>query len=118
MALAAAQHAMLLRRALAPALARSLRTPALARAYRATPRAAAGYFKHFPTAANPANTDEFEFTPESEEKIKFTLSKFPDTLQGKQSGIMPMLSSPRGGEPLVSPVVPLHSPGAGFELYR
>ena len=31
---------------------------------------------------------------------------------------MPMLSSPRGGEPLVSPVVPLHSPGAGFELYR
>ena len=70
---------MLLRRAIAPALARSLRTPALprsgasaiaSRAYRATPRAAAGYFKHFPTAANPADTDEFEFTPESEEKIK------------------------------------------------
>ena len=98
--LRAAQLAMLLRRAIAPALARSLRTPALprsgasaiaSRAYRATPRAAAGYFKHFPPAANPSDTDEFEFTPESEEKIKFTLSKFPDTLQGKQSGIMPML---------------------------
>ncbi len=98
--LAAATAAMLLRRAIAPALARSLRTPALprsgasaiaSRAYRATPRAAAGYFKHFPTAANPSDTDEFEFTPESEEKIKFALSKFPDTLQGKQSGIMPML---------------------------
>ena len=33
----------------------------------------------------------FDFDEESEREIAFTLSKYPDTLQGKQSAIMPML---------------------------
>lgn len=33
----------------------------------------------------------FEFDEESEKEIAFTLAKFPDTLQGKKSGIMPLL---------------------------
>merc|ERR1719329_1476486 len=50
----------------------------------------AGTFKHQDTEINSADTP-FEFSEESEEKIAFTLSKYPDTLQGKQSAIMPML---------------------------
>ena len=74
----------------------------------------AGPFKHQDTEINSADTP-FEFSEESEEKIAFTLSKcalphtkagatapaptppggacgrYPDTLQGKQSAIMPML---------------------------
>jgi len=65
-----------------------LATPA--RALHATPARLAGVFKHQDTELNSADTP-FEFTKESEEKIQFTLSKYPDTLQGKQSAIMPML---------------------------
>ena len=74
----------------------------------------AGPFKHQDTEINSADTP-FEFSEESEEKIAFALSKcalptrkrappprlprlpagacgrYPDTLQGKQSAIMPML---------------------------
>mmetsp|Transcript_28202 Transcript_28202/g.61738 ORF Transcript_28202/g.61738 Transcript_28202/m.61738 type:complete len:286 (+) Transcript_28202:161-1018(+) len=56
----------------------------------ATPAAAAGPFKHYETAENSTDST-FEFDEESEKEIAFTLSKYPDTLQGKQSGIMPLL---------------------------
>jgi len=51
---------------------------------------AAGTFKHHDTEINAADTP-FEFDDESEKEIAFTLAKYPDTLQGKQSAIMPML---------------------------
>ena len=50
----------------------------------------AGTFKHHDTEANSAETP-FEFDAEAEKEIAFTLAKYPDTLQGKQSAIMPML---------------------------
>lgn len=51
---------------------------------------AEGTFQHVKDPDNSANTP-FEFDEESEKEIAFTLSKYPDTLQGKQSAIMPML---------------------------
>merc|ERR1719502_2127088 len=69
----------------APALAR--RTPALAAA---PARGLAGVFKHHERPENSVAGD-FEFDAESEKEIAFTLSKYPDTLQGKQSAIMPLL---------------------------
>jgi len=50
----------------------------------------AGVFKHHERPENSVDGD-FEFDAESEKEIAFTLSKYPDTLQGKQSAIMPML---------------------------
>jgi len=50
----------------------------------------AGSFKHHEMVGN-TEADEFEFDAESEKEIAFTLSKYPDTLQGRQSGIMPLL---------------------------
>ena len=50
----------------------------------------AGTFKHHHTSDNSTES-KFEFDEESEKEIAFTLSKYPDTLQGKQSAIMPML---------------------------
>ena len=50
----------------------------------------AGTFKHHNTSDNSTES-KFEFDEESEKEIAFTLSKYPDTLQGKQSAIMPML---------------------------
>ena len=75
-----------------PALAR----PALARlapracALHATPLRQEGLFKHHYAADNMPDTP-FEFDAESEKEIAFTLSKYPDTLQGRKSGIMPLL---------------------------
>lgn len=60
------------------------------RSLHATPARLGGPFLHQDTDINSADTP-FEFTPESEEKIAFTLSKYPDTKQGRQSGIMPLL---------------------------
>eukprot|EP00308_Calcidiscus_leptoporus_P005644 CAMPEP_0119404010 /NCGR_PEP_ID=MMETSP1334-20130426/143676_1 /TAXON_ID=127549 /ORGANISM="Calcidiscus leptoporus, Strain RCC1130" /LENGTH=276 /DNA_ID=CAMNT_0007427967 /DNA_START=18 /DNA_END=848 /DNA_ORIENTATION=+ len=53
-------------------------------------RHGAGPFKHFESAENSSGM-AFEFDAESEKEIAFTLSKYPDTLQGRQSGIMPLL---------------------------
>jgi len=50
----------------------------------------AGTFLHHERPDNSVDTP-FEFDEESEKEIAFTLSKYPDTLQGKQSGIMPLL---------------------------
>jgi len=50
----------------------------------------AGGFIHVNTPENLPDSP-FEFDEESEKEIAFTLSKYPDTLQGKQSAIMPML---------------------------
>ena len=50
----------------------------------------AGTFLHHERPENSVETP-FEFDEESEKEIAFTLSKYPDTLQGKQSAIMPML---------------------------
>jgi len=50
----------------------------------------AGVFKHQDTEINSADTP-FEFSEESEEKIAFTLAKYPETKQGMQSAIMPIL---------------------------
>ena len=47
----------------------------------------AGSFKH----REQASAGTFEFDATSENEIAFALSKYPDTLQGKQSGIMPLL---------------------------
>jgi len=57
---------------------------------RTTSPALAGQFIHQESAENNAETP-FEFDEESEKEIAFTLSKYPDTKQGKQSAIMPML---------------------------
>ena len=60
-------------------------------ALRTTPPAQmAGGFIHVNTPENLPDTP-FEFDEESEKEIAFTLAKYPDTLQGKQSAIMPML---------------------------
>jgi len=50
----------------------------------------AGTFLHHERPENSVDTP-FEFDEESEKEIAFTLSKYPSTLQGKQSAIMPML---------------------------
>lgn len=50
----------------------------------------AGPFLHNNSPDNTADIP-FEFDEESEKEIAFTLNKYPDTLQGKQSAIMPML---------------------------
>jgi len=71
-------------------LSRVFRPPVVARSLRTTPAALAGPFKHEPTQINSEDTP-FEWSKESEAKIEFTLSKYPDTKQGKQSGIMPLL---------------------------
>ena len=68
----------------APALAR-MGAPALVQASRS-----AGTFLHHDRPENPVE-GTFDFDDESEKEIAFTLSKYPDTLQGKQSAIMPML---------------------------
>eukprot|EP00967_Tisochrysis_lutea_P075422 scaffold101668_cov37-Tisochrysis_lutea.AAC.1 len=47
-------------------------------------------FHHVKDPNNSADTP-FEFDEESEKEIAFTLSKYPDTPQGRQSAIMPML---------------------------
>lgn len=57
---------------------------------RSSPVPSAGPFLHNNVPDNTADTP-FEFDEESEKEIAFTLSKYPDTLQGKQSGIMPLL---------------------------
>jgi len=54
-------------------------------------RTLAGVFKHHDVVGVNSVEDAFEFDAESEKEIAFTLSKYPDTLQGKQSAIMPML---------------------------
>lgn len=56
----------------------------------ATRPPAEGTFHHVKDPENSADAP-FEFDEESEKEIAFTLSKYPDTLQGKQSAIMPML---------------------------
>ncbi len=62
-----------------------------ARAFRAAPQTAENaLFHHVDVPANAPDTP-FEFDDESEKEIAFTLSKYPDTLQGKKSGIMPLL---------------------------
>lgn len=53
-------------------------------------RTMAGIFKHHEHSKNSVE-DVFEFDEESEKEIAFTLSKYPETLQGRQSAIMPML---------------------------
>jgi NADH dehydrogenase (ubiquinone) flavoprotein 2 len=50
----------------------------------------AGTFIHHDHAENSVS-DSFDFDEESEKEIAFTLSKYPETLQGRQSAIMPML---------------------------
>jgi len=50
----------------------------------------AGGFIHVESPENSVS-DTFVFDDESEKEIAFTLSKYPDTKQGKQSAIMPML---------------------------
>ena len=79
----------LLRRAAPAALGRvaAVPRPALLGAQQ---KRFAGVFKHHDTPENSVD-GEFEFDAESEKEIAFTLSKYPDTLQGKQSAIMPML---------------------------
>ncbi|EOD19723.1 hypothetical protein EMIHUDRAFT_242709 [Emiliania huxleyi CCMP1516] len=90
---------MLLRTALCrstSAGARSLHTALLRRApraaplLRAAPSRASGTFHHVKEADNLEETP-FEFDEEAEKEIAFTLNKYPDTLQGRQSGIMPLL---------------------------
>jgi hypothetical protein len=56
----------------------------------ATRPSAEGSFHHVKHPDNRADSP-FEFDEESEKEIAFTMSKYPDTLQGKQSAIMPML---------------------------
>jgi len=60
------------------------------RSLHATPARLSGPFLHVNSDINAADTP-FEFTEESEDKIAFTLSKYPETKQGQQSAIMPML---------------------------
>jgi len=72
------------------AVAAARHQPQLAAALRTTPVRHAGTFKHLETSLNPTE-GTFEFDEESEREIAFTLSKYPDTLQGRQSGIMPLL---------------------------
>jgi len=48
----------------------------------------AGSFIH---KESPQDSEKFVFDEESEKEIAFTLSKYPDTAQGKKSGIMPLL---------------------------
>ena len=68
-----------------------LRLAQRAAAFHGTPLARdAGPFRHENTAGNLAETP-FEFDEDSERDIAFTLAKYPDTAQGKQSAIMPML---------------------------
>ena len=90
---------MLLRRALPLASRRAAAPMALGRLARGRlapaavftqSRTLAGTFKHHDSDGNSVS-DAFEFDAESEKEIAFTLSKYPDTLQGKQSAIMPML---------------------------
>ena len=57
---------------------------------RAAPSRASGTFHHVKEADNLEETP-FEFDEEAEKEIAFTLNKYPDTLQGRQSGIMPLL---------------------------
>ena len=71
-----------------PRASAPLRTPVAS--LRTSPARAAGIFKHHEVAGNSVN-DDFVFDEESEKEIAFTLSKYPGTLQGKQSAIMPML---------------------------
>ena len=79
-----ASSGLLARRA-APALARVREPAGLVQTARG-----AGTFLHHDRPENPVD-GTFEFDDESEKEIAFTLSKYPDTLQGKQSAIMPML---------------------------
>jgi len=92
-------RSMLLRTALCrstSAGARSLHTallrrePRAAPLLRAAPSRASGTFHHVKEADNLEETP-FEFDEEAEKEIAFTLNKYPDTLQGRQSGIMPLL---------------------------
>jgi len=69
-----------------PVVARQQRVALL----RTTAPRAAGGFIHVESPTNSVN-DKFVFDEESEREIAFTLSKYPDTKQGKQSAIMPML---------------------------
>jgi len=69
----------------AVAVPRARGVPALRVAVRS-----AGTFKHHDRPGNSV-AEDFEFDAESEKEIAFTLNKYPETLQGKQSAIMPML---------------------------
>ena len=79
-------------------LARLLRSSVPAARHLAAARApvprvlarSAGTFLHHERPENSVDAP-FDFDAESEKEIAFTLSKYPDTLQGKQSAIMPML---------------------------
>lgn len=73
-----------------PRVTRPVTLRVVQRSLRSTPAASAGIFKHHEVAGNSVN-DTFEWDEESEKEITFTLSKYPDTLQGKKSAIMPML---------------------------
>ena len=69
------------------------RSPLLtaARAFRPSPKLREGAtFQHIDQPQNK-HDQPFEFDRESEKEIEFTLSKYPDTKQGKKSAIMPML---------------------------
>jgi len=56
----------------------------------ATSPPAEGTFHHVKDPENSAETP-FEFDAEAEKEIAFTMAKYPDTQQGRQSGIMPLL---------------------------
>jgi len=75
---------------LARAAAPLSRQGALPRLAARVPARAAGTFLHHETPENSVSAP-FEFDEESEKEIAFTLSKFPETPQGRQSGIMPLL---------------------------
>ncbi|KAL1525629.1 hypothetical protein AB1Y20_020482 [Prymnesium parvum] len=73
-----------------PALAQQRTTLQWVAGIRTTSARLAGGFIHVESPENSVH-DTFTFDAESEKEIAFTLAKYPDTKQGKQSAIMPLL---------------------------